>query len=252
MCVTGEALPRAESAEEGAALCAYPGASHSPGPTGTSPGSPPQEHRRATAGRSIGARRPEIRTHHHKNSSTRHQHPAARRLPQRAAGTNNGRGLEAVSPRARTRARVVGATRGSLTPRGGCRHREGVVDTTRGSLTPRGGYNARWCQQRASVRTTRAHANNARRRSSTPQRAAPIAPISTSSCQRRQRSAPAAVSAGSARRPGLGAPARQHASARPGQCRTQGRELGNTAPHTRAGSSPCVRHMLRKSGSLYA
>ena len=209
MCVTGEALPRAESVEEGAALCAYPGASHSPGPTGASPGSPPQEHRRATAGRSIGARRPEIRTHHHKNSSTRHQHPAARRLPQRAAGTNNGRGLEAVSPRARTRARVVGATRGlSTTPRGGYWRREGVVDIVRGLSTPRGGYNARWCQQRASVRTTRAHANNARRCSSARQRAAPIVPISTSSCQRRQLSAPAALAApdrahrhGSTRRP---------------------------------------------------
>ena len=58
-----------------------------------------------------------------------------------------------------------------------CRHREGVVDIVRGLSTPRGGYNARRCQQRASVpishaecqqrapvRTTRAHANNARRR----------------------------------------------------------------------------------------
>ena len=84
-----------------------------------------------------------------------------------------------------------------------CRHREGVVDIVRGLLTPRGGYNARWCQQRASVpishaecqqrasvRTTRAHANNSRRCSSARQRAAPIAPISTSSGQRRQRSPP--------------------------------------------------------------
>ena len=36
-----------------------------------------------------------------------------------------------------------------------CRHREGVVDIARESLTPRGGYNARSCQQRASVPTTR-------------------------------------------------------------------------------------------------
>ena len=45
----------------------------------------------------------------------------------------------------------------------GCRHCEGVVDTVRGSSTPRGGYNARSCQQRASVPTTRAGVNNARR-----------------------------------------------------------------------------------------
>mgnify|MGYP001679355290 CR=1 FL=1 len=32
-----------------------------------------------------------------------------------------------------------------------CRHCEGVVDIVRGSSTPRGGYNARSCQQRASV-----------------------------------------------------------------------------------------------------
>ncbi|EFW08907.1 hypothetical protein HMPREF9005_2113, partial [Actinomyces sp. oral taxon 178 str. F0338] len=38
----------------------------------------------------------------------------------------------------------------------------------------------------------------------------------------------------------------------PPRCRTQGRELGNTAPHTRAESSPCVRRVLRKSGSLCA
>ena len=44
-----------------------------------------------------------------------------------------------------------------------CRHCEGVVDTVRGSSTPRGGYNARSCQQRASVPTTRVGADNARR-----------------------------------------------------------------------------------------
>ena len=36
-----------------------------------------------------------------------------------------------------------------------CRHREGAVDIVRGSLTPRGGYNARRCEQRASVPITR-------------------------------------------------------------------------------------------------
>ena len=78
----------------------------------------------------------------------------------------------ALSARVRVRARVVDAD-------ARCRHREGVVDIVRGLLTPRGGYNARWCQQRASVpishadcqqrasvRTTRAHADNARRRPS--------------------------------------------------------------------------------------
>ena len=39
MCVTGAALPRAESAEEGAASCAYPGAAH--GPEGACLGRPP-------------------------------------------------------------------------------------------------------------------------------------------------------------------------------------------------------------------
>ena len=34
--------------------------------------------------------------------------------------------------------------------------------------------------------------------------------------------------------------------------RTQGRDLRNTGPHTRAGSSPCVRRVFRKSGSLCA
>ena len=58
------------------------------------------------------------------------------------------------------------------------RHSDGVVNIVRGSSTPRGGYNARRCQQRASVRTTRAHANNSRRRSSARQRAAPIVPDS--------------------------------------------------------------------------
>ena len=147
---------------------------------------------RARHRRSIGARLREIRTHHHKNSSTRHQHPAARRLPPK------GRGHEQ-----RPRARVVGATRGlSTTPRGGYWRREGVVDIVRGLSTPRGGYNARWCQQRASVRTTRAHANNARRRSSARQRAAPIAPISASSGQRRQRSPPRTGRTSTAARPG--------------------------------------------------
>ena len=44
-----------------------------------------------------------------------------------------------------------------------CRHCEGVVDIVRGLSTPRGGYNARSCQQRASVRVTRARVDNARR-----------------------------------------------------------------------------------------
>ena len=76
----------------------------------------------------------------------------------------------ALSARVRIRGRVVDTD-------ARCRHREGVVDIVRGLLTPRGGYNARWCQQRASVpishadcqqrasvRTGRAHADNARRR----------------------------------------------------------------------------------------
>ena len=76
----------------------------------------------------------------------------------------------ALSARARAQAHVVETD-------ARCRHREGVVDIVRGLSTPRGGYNARWCQQRASVpishaecqqrapvRTTRAHADNARRR----------------------------------------------------------------------------------------
>ena len=36
------------------------------------------------------------------------------------------------------------------------------------------------------------------------------------------------------------------------RCRTQGRELSNTGPHTRAGSSPCVGCVFLKSGSLCA
>mgnify|MGYP001001819615 CR=1 FL=1 len=46
----------------------------------------------------------------------------------------------------------VGTARGTLTWRGGRWHREGDVDMARGSLAPRGGYNARSCQQRASMR----------------------------------------------------------------------------------------------------
>ena len=78
----------------------------------------------------------------------------------------------ALSARVRVRGRVVDTD-------ARCRHHEGVVDIVRGLSTPRGGYNARWCQQRASVpmshadcqqralvRTTRAHADNARRRPS--------------------------------------------------------------------------------------
>ena len=72
-------------------------------------------------------------------------------------GVDLGPGPGAGVPPARTRA--VGTARGLSAPRGGCRR-------GRASSTPRGGYNARWCQQRASVRTTRAHANNARRRPS--------------------------------------------------------------------------------------
>ena len=79
-----------------------------------------------------------------------------RSTPGHGAGAPLGRG-RALSARARARAHVVDTD-------ARCRHREGVVDIVRGLLTPRGGYNARWCQQRASVRTTRAHANNARRR----------------------------------------------------------------------------------------
>ena len=45
-----------------------------------------------------------------------------------------------------------------------CRHREGVVDIVRGLSTPRGGYNARSCQQRASVPTTRVGSYNQRPR----------------------------------------------------------------------------------------
>ena len=92
-----------------------------------------------------------------------------RSVPGPGAGCSPGRG-RALSARVRVRARVVDAD-------ARCRHREGVVDIVRGLSTPRGGYNARWCQQRASVpishadcqqrasvRTTRAHADNARRR----------------------------------------------------------------------------------------
>ena len=63
-----------------------------------------------------------------------------------------------------TRTRVVDIVRRLSTPRGGRRHREGVVDTVRGSSTPRGGYNARSCQQRASVPTTRVGSYNQRPR----------------------------------------------------------------------------------------
>ena len=45
-----------------------------------------------------------------------------------------------------------------------CRHCEGVVDIVRGSSTPRGGYNARSCQQRASVPITNVRAGGPRRR----------------------------------------------------------------------------------------
>ena len=50
----------------------------------------------------------------------------------------------------------------SARPRKGWGAKARVVDIARGSLTPRGGYNARRCEQRASVRTTRVGANNAR------------------------------------------------------------------------------------------
>ena len=95
-----------------------------------------------------------------------------RSCPQRAplwCGCSPGRG-RALSARVRVRGRVVDTD-------ARCRHREGVVDIVRGLSTPRGGYNARWCQQRASVpishadcqqrasvRTTRVGDNNARRR----------------------------------------------------------------------------------------
>ena len=184
----GGTAPRRVRGRRGRLVRVPGGAAHSPGPTGASAGSPPQEHRRATAGRSIGARRPEIRTHHHKNSSTRHQHPATRRPPkgrgheQRPRARGGFASSTNAGARCRHREGVVDDTaRGLLAPRGGCRHCEGVVDIVRGLSTPRGGYNARRCQQRASVRTTRAHANNARRCSSARQRAAPIAPISAGS-----------------------------------------------------------------------
>ena len=49
------------------------------------------------------------------------------------------------------------------------------------------------------------------------------------------------------------APARRlSSSSAPLRCRTQGRELDNTTPHTRARSSPCVRCVFLKSGSLCA
>ena len=79
-----------------------------------------------------------------------------RSVPGPGAGAPLGCG-RALSARVRVRGRVVETD-------ARCRHREGVVDIVRGLSTPRGGYNARWCQQRASVRTTRAHADNARRR----------------------------------------------------------------------------------------
>ena len=92
-----------------------------------------------------------------------------RSVPGPGAGAPLGCG-RALSARVRVRGRVVDTD-------ARCRHREGVVDIVRGLSTPRGGYNARWCQQRASVpishadcqqrasvRTTRAHADNARRR----------------------------------------------------------------------------------------
>ena len=110
-------------------------------------------------------------------------------------GHEHGRALSA-------RTRLVGSARGGVGTDAHCWQREGVVDIVRGSSTPRGGYNARSCQQRASVRTTRAHANNARRRSSARQRAAPIVPIGTSSRQHRQRSPPRTGRTGTAARAG--------------------------------------------------
>ena len=59
--------------------------------------------------------------------------------------------------RARAWARVVDIVRGLST-------RTRVVDTVRGSSTPRGGYNARSCQQRASVPITNVRAGGPRRR----------------------------------------------------------------------------------------
>ena len=113
------------------------------------------------------------------------------------------RGGASAGARCWHREGVVDIVRGlSTTPRGGYWRREGAVDIVRGLSTPRGGYNARRCQQRASVRTTRAHANNSRRRSSARQRAAPIAPIGTSSRQHRQRSPPRTGRTGTAARAG--------------------------------------------------
>ena len=112
-----------------------------------------------------------------------------------------------------------------------CRHREGVVDIARESLTPRGGYNARWCEQRASVPVTRVGASNARRRS---------LPLRGLRAAARGPSPPALL--------GVAHKGRNQAT----RHRTQGPESGNTASHTGAESSPCVRRVFRKPGSLCA
>ena len=133
-----------------------------------------------------------------------------RSVPGPGAGCSPGRG-RALSARVRVRARVVETD-------ARCRHREGVVDIVRGLSTPRGGYNARWCQQRASVRTTRAHANNARRRPR-PEPSSAVTTVRARSPRRRS----AVTAAQSAPRP-------------PGSCGFQESGCGYQAMPTATGS----------------
>ena len=90
--------------------------------------------------------------------------------PERAPSTASPRGLTGGhGPGAPSRCGVSGPScaRPGRSPgryTGTRRARTRVVDIVRGLPTQRGGYNARSCQQLASVRTTRAGANNARRR----------------------------------------------------------------------------------------
>ena len=143
----------------------------------------------------------------------------------------------ALSARVRVRGRVVDTD-------ARCRHREGVVDIVRGLLTPRGGYNARWCQQRASTPggAPAPERGALRTRSTWTRSTAP-----TTRGHARTRARRAVDTADHARCPVK----HPHQGQTPGGLlriahhplgvRTQGPRFKKHAPHTTAGSSPCVR-----------
>ena len=167
-----------------------------------------------------------------------------RSAPGPGEGAPPGRG-RALSARVRVRTRVVDTD-------ARCRHREGVVDIVRGLSTPRGGYNARWCQQRASVpishadcqqrasvRTTRAHADNARRHPRPEPSSAVTAVRAPGAVVGAAQSAPRPPGDNRSPRPGPSSAQRSHRSPRPrppGGCGFQESGCGYQAMPTATGS----------------